>query len=153
MMSFDSCHDQEDVKPPRWFDDLSQAQKRVWSAAFSSLLDGRPLDVNPADEVVASLVQQGRIVLDDAGAIIAAAGISLLPTRYAITMDGRTLNVLCALDAVGIPTALGRRAAVTSACATCGRQLRFTLPDDVDLPAPRVWLCDDMVGRSFVDDT
>lgn len=44
-------------------------------------------------------------------------GLTHEPTKHALDLDGRRLYVWCALDAVGIPVALGRSARIMSTTA------------------------------------
>lgn len=92
------------------------------------------------------MARQGRLTLDERGeAIVAAGGLSLIPSRHRLLLDGRQLYTWCALDAVGIPAGLGVDARVESRCAACGSpvwleieagELRRASHPDLSLVAP-----------------
>jgi hypothetical protein len=68
------------------------------------------------------LTRQGRLTLDETGTAIAgAAGLSLLPSRHTLILNGHKLWTWCAFDAVGIPAGLGADARVESTCSVCDR--------------------------------
>ncbi|MER3437231.1 MAG: hypothetical protein C4346_06365, partial [Chloroflexota bacterium] len=78
--------------------------------------------------LIEQLTRQGRITLDETGTAIAgAAGLSLLPSRHTLILDGRRLFTWCALDAVGIPAGLGAGARILSQCMHCGAPVRVII--------------------------
>lgn len=101
---------------------------------FHSILQGHAVDPDHLAErigmsdtqtqrVISTVVDRGRAERDDAGRIVAVAGLSLLPTEHAINLAGVPLFTWCALDAIGIPASLGCDALVVSSCADCGASL------------------------------
>ncbi|HZU16592.1 MAG TPA: organomercurial lyase [Candidatus Dormibacteraeota bacterium] len=90
----------------------------VGRAAFRRLLrTGRRAEVRdlasdlgrPVEEVearVAALDAEGRMRLDDAGGVVGAAGLSVVPDRHRLDLDRRTLWTWCAFDLIGIAGAL-----------------------------------------------
>ncbi len=59
----------------------------------------------------------------DGDRIVGAHGLTRSPTRHTLGIGGRTLHTWCALDAVGIPVALGVTATAATTCPTCGKPL------------------------------
>jgi hypothetical protein len=111
----------------------------VSRAAFRALLDGDPpyqtvigavtgLTTQAVHDVVRQLVSEGRLTVDAAtGAVTGAGGLSLVESRHVMSMNGRRYWGWCALDAVGIPAALGLNAEVRSACADTGEPVRVEI--------------------------
>lgn len=107
--------------------------------AFQAIAEGRMLPLSEASaqlgrsagEIrgeIEALAQRGRVTLDETGtAIAAAAGLSLLPSRHVLILNGRRLFTWCAFDAVGIPAGLGAEARVVSRCMGCGAPVGVTI--------------------------
>lgn len=133
-------------------DDLAQQIRR---AAFDRLRTGHTIAPSElADQLSAQpgriataldeLTQAGLIEQDPTGAIVGAHGLTLTQTRHQLVLDGTVLHTWCALDAVGIPAALGTDAEVTTRCGSCDRPLTLTIragmpepPGDMVLWLPR----------------
>jgi hypothetical protein len=111
----------------------------VSRAAFRALLDGDPpyqtvigavtgLTPQAVHDVVRQLVSEGRLTIDaTTGAVTGAGGLSLVESRHVMSMNGRRYWGWCALDAVGIPAALGLNAEVRSKCADTGEPARIAI--------------------------
>lgn len=94
-------------------------------AAFDALLEGRPvppdrlaaalspLPSEVIDELLTSASAHGLVDLED-GQVVGVNGLTLLATPHRLDMRGRTFHTWCAIDAIGIPAALGGDALVTS---------------------------------------
>lgn len=114
-------------------------EQAVTRVVFQSLLEGRPIGLDavartlgePAaavEPVVARLLERGTMERDPStGQLVGARGLSLTPTPHRLVLDGRPLHAFCAVDAVGIPAALGRDARVASRCHACGAPLGLTV--------------------------
>jgi len=120
--------------------------------AFAGLLRGAPVTV--ADIAASRQVQLERMraaldhlvaggaaeVVGD-GEIVGANGLTTRTTRHAIVLDNRVLHTWCALDAVGIPVALGLDASASTTCPTCGARLTVPVHQGRATPLPFVlWL-------------
>jgi predicted transcriptional regulator len=68
---------------------------------------------------VGALRAAGAIELDKQGRITGAHGLTLRETVHAIVTPDSVWHTWCALDAVGIPAALGVDAEVHTVCPTC----------------------------------
>jgi alkylmercury lyase len=110
----------------------------VARAAFRAILGGRPvtagdletgMDVGPGDVggAVARLRERGTLVVGPDEEVLAVRGLSRRPTTHVLELPGRRLYALCAVDAIGIPVALGLDAAVRSRCHACGQPLMLTV--------------------------
>lgn len=62
---------------------------------------------------------------DDQGRIVAAVGLSLLPTRHHFTVADRRLYTWCALDTLMYPALLGESASVSSPCPVTGAPIHL----------------------------
>lgn len=141
---------------------FSPAERAVARHAFVGILAGRPvacadfatpLGLAPAesDGAIARHRERGTMVVED-GRVVAARGLSLPPTPHALDIDGRRLHAFCAVDAVGIPIALGVGAAITSACHRCGAPLALRVRDGAVIEAPAgvvIWAADRDPERSM----
>ncbi len=123
-----------------FFASFSADERAVSRAAFRGLLAGAPvgtaalaatlgLDATRVGAAVAGLVARGTMALDDAGAVVAARGLSLTETAHALTLGPRRFFTFCAVDAIGIPLALGEPATVASRCHACRTPLALAVAD------------------------
>jgi alkylmercury lyase len=65
------------------------------------------------------LADAGEANLDEAGRVVAVAGLSVVPAAHQLVLAGVPLYTWCAWDAVGIPAALGVDASVRTQCGWC----------------------------------
>jgi len=112
--------------------DSNQAARRFAIVAFAALWRGervRAIDLAPDQSVVETLTQAGRVEVDDDGVLVGIHGLATRPTHHRIEHDKGAVHTWCALDAVGIPAALGINAAAITSCPTCDAELRVRLVD------------------------
>lgn len=116
------------------------------SAAFNLLLEsGRPitneeiaarsgLSPDAVAEILSDSRARGRARFDDEGRLVGVAGLSIVPTRHVIEVNGTTRWTWCALDAVGILGALGVDGSIRSVDPSTGEPIsigfRRGAPDD-----------------------
>jgi hypothetical protein len=104
--------------------------------AFRALLRGQSLaagDIavradlprSEVEEAIATLSNQGAIEVDPEGRVAGAHGLTERSTIHAVTGPDRTWHTWCALDAIGIPAALGLDVAVRTRCPTCGATIEI----------------------------
>lgn len=148
---------------------LSEVQERILHEAFHLIRAGRVatavaleartgLSFEEVQAALGELQAEGRIVHEaDAGGVVGAWGLSLLPTPHLLALDGRQLFAWCALDAAGIPAGLGIDATVRSQCCTCQRELTIAYSTgavtQVLPPGLRLWIAIPETGHSVVGDT
>lgn len=107
-----------------------ELERRLIERAFVTLCKGIPaevpelareFDVSVASlrDYVAQLAEHGRVTLEG-DAITGAAGLSVAPASHRLLLAGQPLYAWCALDAVGIPAALGFDATIDSSYADGG---------------------------------
>jgi hypothetical protein len=117
---------------------LPPLEKRVRTAAFQAIYRGEKLSAaqlahrlaEPAERVqmaVRSLLERGLVTADGTGRLTGSHGLSLVPSDHRVTFDVGQRYVWCAVDAVGIPAALGVDAEVTSRCFFCGEPVALTI--------------------------
>jgi alkylmercury lyase len=127
-------------------------------AAFLAILDGQTPMLSDLIEATAASAQEvngliGRqLMVDDAGRIVAAHGLSLVPARqHQLTMGGRQFWTWCAIDVIGIPAGLAADAVAETTCHVCGTAVRlhFHAGEIVHSshPAARVWNAQHLPGR------
>jgi len=136
----------------------------VMRHAFQAILDGRPAMVTelpaamgfaPAvvEAAVERLTERGTIVVEpDTGEITGARGLSLAETSHRLILDGRQRYAFCAVDAVGIPVALGTAATIESRCHHCQVPLRLQVKDRAVVEAPQgtvIWAVERDITRSL----
>jgi hypothetical protein len=126
---------------PDLFDDgdlsaeVTDTVRRIAIAGFHALWEGRTPTLNELggddggalEEAVAHLQARGRIEVTADGHVVAVHGLSHRTTRHRIEHLGGRVNTWCALDAIGIPAALGIAARARTTCPTCGGELVVTL--------------------------
>ena len=98
---------------------LRNSQAQIRRAAFLLLLEhARPTTAEQiagvagfgprrAERLLDELHRLGRIRRNESGAIVGSAGLSVLPDRHEIDLDGRRFWTWCAYDITGIFRALG----------------------------------------------
>jgi mercury(II) reductase len=98
---------------------------------------------------IRSLLQELRrrdLVVLDGERIVGAYPFTDQDSGHQVTLDGRVLNAMCAVDALGIGAMLDRDTAIASRCQHCGAPVRITTRDrgralaDVSPTAAVVWL-------------
>jgi alkylmercury lyase len=135
---------------PDLFDDgdlnpeAAETVRRIAIAGFHALWEGRTptlnelvgVDAAALDEAVAHLQAVGRIEVAADGHVLAVHGLTRRTTRHRIEHLGGSVNTWCALDAIGIPAALGIDARARTTCPTCDGELVVTLVDGRPEPLP-----------------
>lgn len=91
---------------------------------------------------IETLVRAGRLEIDRDGRLSGVHGLVARPTAHRIEHSEGAAHTWCALDAIGIPAALGIDATAVTHCPTCSTELRVVLHDGapVDLPDYRLWI-------------
>lgn len=90
-----------------------------------------------ADGLLAVLAEVGLLELEG-DHLTGAVGLTLTPTRHALVLDGVALHTWCAIDALGIPAALGADATARSTCAFCGAPIERVFVGGNPLGEPSV---------------
>jgi alkylmercury lyase len=133
--------------------------------SFRAVLDGeaRALDdlareAGASADEAAELARRDLVLLDGAGRVVGAAGLSLEPIRqHRLSVRGRVFWTWCAIDAVGIPSALGEDAEVETTCHHCAAPVRLRFREGVvaeaSHPDARLWNADHVPGRSMARGT
>lgn len=90
--------------------------------AFDAIAAGEPTTVAKAAKALGiteaeakehvETIQGWGLMNLEGDAIVGSLGLTTQPTQYQVELDGRSLHVWCALDAVGIPAALGTDASI-----------------------------------------
>lgn len=116
---------------------LRREERMVRRAAFLGVLAGAPkgledlaketgLDHVKVLQVLSKLRSLGLIQEDTkSGTVVGAWGLTLVQTPHRINMREGSFYAWCAIDAVGIPAALGESASVVSKCHECGALIRI----------------------------
>ena len=146
----------------RFLASFSPDETAVMRYAFRAILDGTPATIadlpagiglppRTADESAQRLLERGTLVEED-GRITGARGLSLTETPHRLTLDGRPRYAFCAVDAVGIPVALGVDAAIDSRCHHCGGPLHLEIRGGTIVDAPPgsvIWAVERDLTRSL----
>ncbi len=75
-------------------------------------------------------VAQSRLQYDEAGRIVAFAGLTQMPANHRFTFSGRELFTWCAFDALFLPELLDGTARVSSVCPVTGAEIGMTVRKD-----------------------
>lgn len=117
--------------------ELGPEERLVGRTAFRAILAGSPggpqeialvagLDRSLVENTLRKLKSRGLAVDDqETGSVVGIWGLTLLPTPHRLEMGGRKFYAWCAIDAVGIPAALGETARIDSKCHECGAPLHL----------------------------
>jgi hypothetical protein len=141
---------------------FSPDEAAVMRHTFRAILAGAPVTVadlpaasglpGPAvGDAVRRLLERGTLVMED-GRITGSRGLSLTETSHRLVLAGRPRYAFCAVDAVGIPVALGVDATVDSRCHHCHRPLRLEIRDGAITEAPpglTIWAVERDLTRSL----
>ncbi len=134
-----------------WEDRRPALERRLIQRASVTLCKGTPADVTELArefavsatslrEYAAQLAEHGRVTLEG-DAITGAAGLSVAPAGHRLLLAGQPLYTWCALDAVGIPAALGVDATIASSYADGGDvriEITAGVPDTANAARARV---------------
>ncbi len=143
------------VPVPDLFDDadlsepVAGAVRKIAVLGFEALWSGRSVtlteligeDGGALTEAMEHLRLRGRIELATDDHLIAVHGLSLRSTPHQVEHDNGVINTWCALDAIGIPAALGIDAWAKTNCPTCQRPLAVRLSAGNPQPLPGAVLC------------
>lgn len=86
------------------------------------------LDVTAIRPLLAELGRRDLAVLDG-DRIVGAYPFTDRDTGHRVTLEGRTFNAMCAVDALGIGAMTDRDVAIVSRCRHCGTAIRITTRD------------------------
>lgn len=113
--------------------------------ALDALAERAGMDEATARLVLAELRQRDLAVLDG-DRIVGAYPFTDRGTDHRVELDGRTLNAMCAVDALGIGAMCSHDITITSRCRHCGVPVRIATQDrgralaEVAPPGAVVWL-------------
>lgn len=104
------------------------------------------LDEGRVAALVDRLAYRDLVVRDgDGGAIVGAYPLTTRPTEHRVTLDGRIVRAMCAVDALGTGAMFGTDAVIESRCRACGAPVRIairergTVLDQVEPHSTVVW--------------
>ena len=112
---------------------------------FTALWHGRQprvVELGVDRAVIDAQVRAGRLEIDESGRLVGVHGLVARPTVHRIEHANGVVHTWCALDAIGIPAALGLAAIAITSCPACGNELRVTLNqgEPEDTHDFRLWL-------------
>ena len=127
--------------------------RALWSGQSVTLTELLGDDGAALSEAREHLLLRGRIELSTDGHLIAVHGLSLRPTPHQIEHDNGVVNTWCALDAIGIPAAVGIDACAKTTCPTCQRPLavRLSAGHPQPLPGAVLWYPEVSCGHLIED--
>ena len=80
-------------------------------------------------DLLAGLEARDMILLDDGGRVAGAYPFTEAVTAHRVTLDGHTINTMCAIDALGVGAMYDRDIAIASRCLACGGVVRLETRD------------------------
>lgn len=156
MVSIPDLFDDADLSEP-----VARAVRKIAVVGFQALWSGRSVtltellgeDGAALTEATEHLRSCGRIELSTDDHLIAVHGLSLRRTPHQIEHDNGVINTWCALDAIGIPAALGIDAWAKTNCPTCQRPLavRLSAGNPQPLPGAVLWYPEVACGHLIED--
>ena len=143
MVSGPDLFDDADLSEP-----VARAVRRIATVGFQALWRGRSVtlielfgeDRREFVEAAEHLRLRGRIEFSDDGHLLAVHGLCRRSTPHQIEHDDGVVNTWCALDAIGIPAALGIDAWARTTCPTCQSPLAVRLSAGGPQPLPEAVL-------------
>ncbi len=129
-MSGDCCDDDRLTGPVS-----TLAVRALAVRGFAALWRGnRPLVAELADAgTVETLRRAGRLEVDDAGRLVGVHGLTMRSTEHRIDHADGSVHTWCALDAIGIPAALGIDATAVTSCPACRAVLQVVVRGGVPI--------------------
>jgi hypothetical protein len=118
---------------------LSRAEDSVWRATLdlylrlgraptsAELAKAASLPVDGVEVWLKSLHARDVLVLDSAGAVVAAYPFTEKPTTHTVHLSGRKMTALCAIDALGVGAMYQVDAHIGSSCRHCETPIRVTM--------------------------
>ena len=156
MLPVPDLFDDADLSEP-----VAHAVRRIAVVGFRALWAGRSVTLGELfgedDAVLAEAAEhlrlRGRVELSADGCLVAVHGLCRRPTPHRIEHDDGVVNTWCALDAIGIPAALGIDARARTRCPTCQSQLlvRLSAGEVQPLPEAALWY-PEVAGGHLVED-
>jgi hypothetical protein len=156
MVSAPDLFDDADLSEP-----VARAVRSIAVLGFQALWSGQSVtltellgdDGAALSEAREHLLLRGRIELSTDGHLIAVHGLSRRPTPHQIEHDNGVINTWCALDAIGVPAALGIDAWARTKCPTCQRPLavRLSAGNPQPLPGAVLWYPEVACGHLIED--
>jgi hypothetical protein len=139
MVSAPDLFDDADLSEP-----VARAVRSIAVLGFQALWSGQSVTLTEL---------RGRIELSTDGHLIAVHGLSRRPTPHQIEHDNGVINTWCALDAIGVPAALGIDAWARTKCPTCQRPLavRLSAGNPQPLPGAVLWYPEVACGHLIED--
>lgn len=149
----------------QYLNKLTTEEKAIRLTTFHRILDGKRSCIDElafgteltSEEIrkkVSDLVLQGMLVLDEEGAVVGSHGLSLAPTEHGLHINGRELFTWCAVDAIGIPAALGLEAKIFSKCFECCEPIEINMACGEikysNQEETHIWVVEADLGRSIV---
>lgn len=123
---------------------------------IDELAEALGTDPGRVEQAVTEHERRGRIGRDAQGAIVASAGVSIVPSEYELRVGARVLWAWCAKTALGVMSALGMDGVILSRSPHSGTDLRteFTGSRPVGTDAVVYWPSDgfrDSCGSAAAD--
>lgn len=143
---------------------LSRDALAVRVAAFHALRGGSAVSIaaiaaetslspERVERALVELAEMGLAQRDAGGRIAAAHGLSVRHTKHQLRLEAAQLHTWCAIDAVGIPPALGVDATAVTRCEHCGRRVTIEMPEGrVNAGLPYVLWCPGKVCSVVVEE-
>jgi hypothetical protein len=125
--------------------ETSPAARQLAAEGFVALWHGRTphaSDLIDDNGTIDELVAAGRLEVSPDGRLVGAHGLATRVTGHRIEHSGGVVHTWCALDAIGIPAALGIDAVAVTTCRTCGQSvlIEVNLGTPSSNPSLRLWL-------------
>lgn len=147
------------------YDKLTPEEKTIRIMTFYRILEGNRPNINElsiksglsaieVQKCVERLKRIGTLVLDEEGNIVGSHGLSLVPTKHHLIINGNNLFTWCAADAIGIPAALEVDAKIISKCSQCNEPIEIDMDKGriqySNQKDARIWVVEADLDRSIV---
>ena len=116
-------------------------EQALYGALLKALSSGASPELATAYSTAGLTETQGRaalhrlaavdlVALDEPGGLVGVFPLSLVPSKHVVLLaDGRELQAMCAVDALGVPAMLGLPAVVASSDPSSGSKITVTVSE------------------------
>lgn len=144
---------------------LTYEEKAIRIGAFYTILNGKPASIDAlalqsgisADltrRYIRGMADRGILVMDEDETVVGCHGLSVIPTKHHLSINGKNLFTWCAIDAVGIAAALELEAKIVSKCFQCNEAIEIDMANGEILNCSqkdaRIWVVEADLNRPIV---
>lgn len=144
---------------------LTPEEKAIRIGAFYTILEGKPasidtlalksgIAVDQTRQYIMGMADRGILVMDKDENVVGSHGLSVIPTKHHLNINGQNLFTWCAIDAVGIAAALELEAKIVSKCFQCNETIEIDMANgkiiNCNQKDTRIWVVEADLNQPIV---